>query len=97
VPPVGLEAQDQRVGLQLAETRRLEKSNEKKKIQKILCRYSQDDNNNPFNLYIALFKVLKDTLHVTFIHRRRTYGGNSGLSVLLKGTSTRAGIEPPTR
>jgi len=33
--------------------------------------------------------------HIRFIHRRAT-GSNTGLSVLLKDTSTRAGIEPPT-
>jgi len=46
-------------------------------------------------IYIALFKVLKDTLHVTFTHSYGT-AGNSGLSALLKDTSTRAGFEPPT-
>jgi len=39
----------------------------------------------------VLFKVLKDTLHVyTWLQ------GASGLGVLLKDTSTRARIEPPT-
>jgi len=44
--------------------------------------------------HIVFFKVFKDTLHVTFIHRRHGFGEIPGLSVLLKDTWTLAGIEP---
>jgi len=45
-------------------------------------------------IYVALFKVLTVTLHLYTVDTAT--GSNSGFSVLLKGTSTRAGIEPPT-
>jgi len=51
-------------------------------------------------IYIALFKILKDPLQVAcYISSTvdSATGSNSGLSVLLKDTSTRAGIEPQTR
>jgi len=34
---------------------------------------------------MVLFKVLKDTLHVAFIHRRHSYGEQCGVQCLAQG------------